>query len=224
MGVKDIQADRTKRLAEIEANHAEEADARAGIDGALAGPAPSSYYHRAWLLREIREADAALTALGVPDDGRPLAERIQALWSHVLIARPRSEADREKARAARKEQDEIEARIDREMAETAPPRVTRKLARTPFTCGHCGGAVRPTRSGMRVFENAPGEAYAVPSDMPLLTCERCGEVYFNADTIAAIMGKGERPPASVPPPDALGDMIRKLGPMTPLDLKNGETP
>lgn len=81
------------------------------------------------LLAEIREANAALAALGVPDDGRPLAERIQALWSHVLIARPRSEADREKARAARKEQEEAEERLDRFMAEMAPPAKTIKLVR-----------------------------------------------------------------------------------------------
>lgn len=32
-----------------------------------------------WLLAEIRDADAALSALGVPDDGRSLAERIKSL-------------------------------------------------------------------------------------------------------------------------------------------------
>lgn len=60
--------DRAKRLADIEAAHA---------CGLLVGV----HDDRDWLLSEVRDADAALAALRIPDDGRPLAERIKALAS-----------------------------------------------------------------------------------------------------------------------------------------------
>lgn len=58
--------DRAKRLADIEAAHA---------CGLLVGV----HDDRDWLLSEVRDADAALAALGIPDDGRSLAERIDAI-------------------------------------------------------------------------------------------------------------------------------------------------
>lgn len=39
-----------------------------------------------WATEEIRAADAALVALGIPDDGRPLAERIAALGERLAGA------------------------------------------------------------------------------------------------------------------------------------------
>lgn len=46
-----------------------------------------------FLLREVRNADTALAALGVPDDGRSLADRIKALGAELTYLRglPRSE-------------------------------------------------------------------------------------------------------------------------------------
>jgi len=41
---------------------------------------------RAWLLAQIRAASAALVAAGIPDDGRPLAERIAGIDKDIAAA------------------------------------------------------------------------------------------------------------------------------------------
>jgi len=97
------ESDRAKRLVEIEARHeaiGEDPGGTPAMDlgggrqahedrGVLLDELRAAYTetappHAPWLLHEIREADTALTALGVPDDGRPLAERIRALHQRDL--------------------------------------------------------------------------------------------------------------------------------------------
>jgi hypothetical protein len=76
-----VQADYAKMLAEIEARQAS-IDALADMghdDGELA------HGDRGWLLAQIRAASEALTAAGIPGDGRPLAERVKALGEHALV-------------------------------------------------------------------------------------------------------------------------------------------
>lgn len=53
--------------------------ARHVAEDASAAPATEEHADRGALLCVVRDADAALTAAGVPDDGRPLADRIADL-------------------------------------------------------------------------------------------------------------------------------------------------
>ena len=85
----EATSDYAKRLAEIEATFAawdwhcdDDADPAndpgVGAVQALRDLEGSSPHQLRWLLAQHRAASEALTALGVPDDGRPLAERIEA--------------------------------------------------------------------------------------------------------------------------------------------------
>lgn len=77
---RDAATDYAKRLAEIEADHA-------AYESETHGPALMVCGQRKWLLAQFRAASEVLTAAGIPDDGRPLAEKIGALQAALRAAK-----------------------------------------------------------------------------------------------------------------------------------------
>lgn len=56
-----------------------------------------------------------------------------------------------------------------------------------FRCGECGGRVVSARPRPdKTWTLRPGVEVPLPDDLPIPTCDRCGEYYINTKLSAAI--------------------------------------